>query len=276
MVSQQALANGAASRGNIQPIIYCHGKPTSGVEPVRGLPQIGKSTLSAQSPPPTSNSDDESSNMSNDSGCDADETAAARERVVKTNDSSHVREVNVSAVRQNRSCDTESRCSDMSLADMCDGSIAVENQEQGEPKQYKPRRKYYMYGNLKLVKPIKEVPKRFMDLLKSMSAEKSRVEGEPIILAFPLHHKPDKGPNNQFNPNAPTFVPGSHGDRMSVDSNHVINSPSSTSSNVYYCPQYVSLPNSNVSYNPSLSSVMNTHPQFHHNPLCTGFPAPPP
>lgn len=286
IVSQQALANGAASHGSIQPIVYCHAKPTTSLEPVHGVAHIGNSASSLQSPPPTSKSDDESSNLSNDSGCDADEMAPGEhlvrdgdlKSVSRAKDNSLESELMDSSVAPRQICDTESHCSDMSLTDTCESSITVETQEQGGARQYKPRRKYYMYGNLKLVKPIKDVPKRFMDLLKSMSAEKSRVEGEPIILAVPQHHfKVGKVSNSQFNPNAPTFVPGSHGDRVSVNNSQRNVSLPPSSSNLLYPQHLVSSANSNASsYHLTSSSVISTHPQYHPNPLCTGFPPPPP
>lgn len=287
-MSQQALANGAASQGNIQPIVYCHAKPATSLEPVHGLAQIGNSASPLQSPPPTApKSDDESSNLSNDSGCDADDMAPGqlplvrdgdRQSVARVKDNSQESELMDSSVAPRQSCDTESHCSDMSLTDTCESSITVETQEQGGARQYKPRRKYYMYGNFKLVKPIKDVPKRFMDLLKSMNAEKSRVEGEPIILAVPRHHfKVSKVSNSQFNPNAPTFVPGSHGDRVCINNSQTNVSQSPSSSNLMYTQHLVSLANSNASsYHLTSSSVISTHPQYHPNPLCTGYPPPPP
>lgn len=82
-----------------------------------------------------------------------------------------------------------------------------------------------MYGNLKLVKPIKDIPPKFLSKLSSLSAERSRCEGEPIIIPF-LPPKPYRKYNirNQsctqpgtgtasteshgFNPEAKCFVPG--------------------------------------------------------------------
>lgn len=288
IVSQQALANGAASQGNIQPIVYCHAKPATSLEPVHGLAQIGNSASPLKSPPPTTlKSDDESSNLSNDSGCDADEMAPGQLHLVRDGDMQSVTRVKDrtveselmdSSVAQRQSCDTESRCSDMSLTDTCESSITVETQEQGGARQYKPRRKYYMYGNLKLVKPIKDVPKRFMDLLKSLNAEKLRVEGEPIILAVPQHQfKVGKVSSSQFNPNAPTFVPGSHGDRVCGNNSQTNVSQSPSSSNLLYTQHLVSSANSNASsYHLTSSSVISSHPQYHPNPLCTGYPPPPP
>lgn len=281
IVSQQALANGAASQGSIQPIVYCHAKPANSLdEPMRGIAHIGNSVHSPQSPVLVSKSDDdESSNLSHDSGCDADEAVLSNtQRMGGAESSSVEREALDCNMTPRPGCDTESQSSDMSLAETCEGSITVETQEQGGAKQYKPRRKYYMYGNLRLVKPIKDVPKRFMDLLKSMNAEKARVEGEPIILAFPPQHlKAATVSNCQFNPNAPTFVPGSHGDRMTPHSNQTCSSQSlPSSSNLLYSQRIVSLPNSNnaSSYHYTSSSIINTHP--HANPICTGFPPPPP
>lgn len=87
-----------------------------------------------------------------------------------------------SSVVLRQSCDIESYCLDMFFIDICESSIIVEIQEQGGVRQYKLCRKYYMYGNFKFVKFIKDVSKRFMDFLKFMNVEKLRVEGELIIL----------------------------------------------------------------------------------------------
>ena len=95
----------------------------------------------------------------------------------------------------------------------------------------KPRgkRRYYMYGTHKLVKPIKEIPLRFQILLAETSAAKARCEGQPIYMQ---HQQPpqqmydvvyyqlpetagtqpqQQQPQAQLNANANCFVPGQPG-----------------------------------------------------------------
>ncbi|XP_012939200.1 uncharacterized protein LOC101859490 [Aplysia californica] len=54
------------------------------------------------------------------------------------------------------------------------------------------KRRYYMYGNHKLVKPIKEIPLRFQMLLAETSAAKARCEGQPIYMQQPPQHAPQQ------------------------------------------------------------------------------------
>ncbi|KAL5011268.1 hypothetical protein ScPMuIL_009819 [Solemya velum] len=75
----------------------------------------------------------------------------------------------------------------------------------------KPKRKYYMYGNHKLIKPIKDIPPRFQMMLAETSAAKARCEGQPIIIQSPICHNEDFPPEaygNSFNPDAKCFIPG--------------------------------------------------------------------
>ena len=46
----------------------------------------------------------------------------------------------------------------------------------------KGKRKYYMYGPHKLIKPIKDIPPRFQMMLAENSAAKARCEGQPIYM----------------------------------------------------------------------------------------------
>ncbi|GFO25674.1 hypothetical protein PoB_005217900 [Plakobranchus ocellatus] len=102
----------------------------------------------------------------------------------------------------------------------------------------KPRgkRRYYMYGSHKLVKPIKEIPLRFQILLAETSAAKARCEGQPIYMQHQqppqqmydvvYYQLPDAGaqpqqqqqqqqqqqaPQAQLNANANCFIPGQPG-----------------------------------------------------------------
>ena len=184
--------------------------------------------------------------------------------------------------------DQQSNCSDMSIADTVDGNIVLPNgQEQSMGRQLRPRRKYYMYGNLKLIKPIKDVPKRFLDLLGSMSAEKHRVEGEPIILAAP----PTGGNQYQevttaytFNPDAQCFVPGTASAGVDSNSAESVGSsvqstsatPSTSQPNYTMYVYHSSLPHasgnpSNNHHSNSIVTSNHSNPQFPCTPLYTGF-----
>ncbi|ESO88480.1 hypothetical protein LOTGIDRAFT_165607 [Lottia gigantea] len=69
----------------------------------------------------------------------------------------------------------------------------------------KGKKKYYMYGNLKLVKPIKDIPPRFQMLLAETSAAKARCEGQPIYQQVPENHMMEH--DMELNANARCFVP---------------------------------------------------------------------
>lgn len=150
----------------------------------------------------------------NDSGCDSDGTGSANGDVFK----------DLEEKSQSPSVELEEKIDDY-IANEKDndsgsnGGVVVDSQS--VPKQ-KSKRKYYMYGDLKLVKPIKDIPPRYLKLLTKLSAEKNRCEGDPIIVPF-LPPKPHwnnlnaqrscpQGPkiaSNGFNPEAKAFIPSS-------------------------------------------------------------------
>ncbi|XP_076467709.1 uncharacterized protein LOC143298697 isoform X2 [Babylonia areolata] len=49
----------------------------------------------------------------------------------------------------------------------------------------KGKRKYYMYGTHKLIKPIKDIPPRFLQLLSDMKVAKERCQGQPVYVLEP-------------------------------------------------------------------------------------------
>ncbi|XP_076446483.1 uncharacterized protein LOC143283927 isoform X2 [Babylonia areolata] len=66
-----------------------------------------------------------------------------------------------------------------------DDSGSTQGEEAGSEKggtKGKGKRKYYMYGSHKLIKPIKEIPPRFQLMLAENSAAKARCEGQPIYM----------------------------------------------------------------------------------------------
>lgn len=76
-----------------------------------------------------------------------------------------------------------------------------------------------MYGNHKLVKPIKEIPLRFQILLAETSAAKARCEGQPIYMQQQpppqaqnptydyVYYPTSEGTQPQLNANATCFIP---------------------------------------------------------------------
>jgi hypothetical protein len=144
------------------------------------------------------------------------------------------------------------------------------------PNKPKSKRKFYMYGNLKLVKPIKDIPPKFLMMLNSLSAEKARCEGEPIIVAYVpprpyrRYNKNDQGTGSNiacsveahtFNPEAKCFVPGD-----SVLHDPSIIACSNPNSQLQYIPYSLypvpnkpdgnGLPHSNTSINSSAGSTV--------------------
>ena len=126
----------------------------------------------------------------------------------------------------------------------------VENEqdtaEAGLEGSTKPRgkRRYYMYGSHKLVKPIKEIPLRFQILLAETSAAKARCEGQPIymqhqqppqqmydVVYYQLPEAAAAGSQSQqqqpqaqqLNANANCFVPGQPGTPQ--DSSQMVGAP---------------------------------------------------
>ncbi|KAL3880038.1 hypothetical protein ACJMK2_032310, partial [Sinanodonta woodiana] len=123
--------------------------------------------------------------------------------------------------------DSESACESLSLAgEVVNHAVELEKCQQ-QINQHKPitRKKYYMYGNHKLVKPIKDIPPRFLSMLAETSAARAHCEGEPIIIPFlppkpyGMHHyHPEmisgtvtnsSQPFTKFNPEAQCFIPSS-------------------------------------------------------------------
>ncbi|KAL8566730.1 hypothetical protein ACOMHN_050378 [Nucella lapillus] len=73
----------------------------------------------------------------------------------------------------------------------------------------KGKRKYYMYGQHKLIKPIKDIPPRFLQLLNTMKAAKERCQGQPVYMLAPpaeyTHPGQDQG--GCLNAEAQCFYP---------------------------------------------------------------------
>ena len=154
----------------------------------------------------------------NDSGCDSDSiSGSAHDDSFKENSEKEKSPVSPT-LDLKRNIDSFIAKSDEQITTDAD-STTVEFQV---PSTTKPRtkRKYYMYGNHKLIKPVKDIPPRFLSLLAENSAARARCEGEPIIIPFlpprynrynRSHYHPANGSNNAitgFNPDAKCFVPG--------------------------------------------------------------------
>lgn len=156
---------------------------------------------------------------SNDSGCDSDSTSSALCNSCREMDEGK-------SVGTTTTVELEQKLdSYIAKADEREGSSCISSTTEFQvPAKPKSKRKYYMYGNLKLVKPIKDIPPKFLSMLNSLSAEKSRCEGEPIIIPF-LPPKPYRKYNKAqtgietnntaasstghgFNPDAKCFIPG--------------------------------------------------------------------
>ncbi|XP_021366138.1 protein ovarian tumor locus-like [Mizuhopecten yessoensis] len=178
-------------------IVYCQSKSSSS----SSNNNISKHTTK---PPPTqpntksrvdpclaspSELDDKRSNTSADSGCESESSATVSGHPSNSKNEGYMTLLKesvatVKSVSNESNLEKISACSDMSVGESNEGSI-INEQDQQAGRQMKHRRKYYMYGDLKLVKPIKDIPKRFLNMLAATSAERARCEGEPIILASP-------------------------------------------------------------------------------------------
>lgn len=202
-------------------VVYCQSAPTdkyktsqsNGVEygPVFST-FIQPTTTSSDN---VNENDDRSSNISNDSGCETNKHENEQENVKNSKINNVV-------------CDrNESHSSDMSVSDTVNSPPPEVDTSSEQGYKTAKRRKYYTYKNLKLIKPIKEIPNKYLDLLKYLSLEKSRCEGEPIILA-PIKVPQQVNAGGQIvnsqaqasqcngcqvnlNPSAQTFVPGTNG-----------------------------------------------------------------
>ncbi|XP_060569274.1 uncharacterized protein LOC132727724 isoform X2 [Ruditapes philippinarum] len=156
---------------------------------------------------------------SNDSGCDSDSTSSAQCNGCKEmEDTSSAATTTVVELEQKLD-------NYIAKVDETDNTSCISSTTEFQvPSKPKPKRKYYMYGNLKLVKPIKDIPPKFLSMLNSLGAEKARCEGEPIIIPFlppkpyRKYNKPQSIPeasgtvnsveSHGFNPEAKCFVPG--------------------------------------------------------------------
>ncbi|XP_033744093.1 uncharacterized protein LOC117329970 [Pecten maximus] len=175
--------------------------------------------------------DDKRSNTSADSGCESESSATVSGHPSNNkNDGSMtlLKEsvATVKSVSNESNLEKISACSDMSVSESNEGSI-IHEQDQQPGRQMKHRRKYYMYGDLKLVKPIKDIPKRFLNMLAATSAERARCEGEPIILASPA--TPPGGEHFVENQNSQYMNNSGH--QTSLDNSSVSSEGCSTSCN---------------------------------------------
>lgn len=105
---------------------------------------------------------------------------------------------------------TESDKSSLDSSSLSKMAILKEMKVEEQIGEKKIKKKFYWYGNHKLVKPIKDIPPRFQLMLAETNAEKARCEGRPIFL------QQDSNPNTSseaarmstpFNPEAKCFVP---------------------------------------------------------------------
>lgn len=166
-MSTLQIGNTAPVTGQHGPIVYCQSKSSANTNPTSCTPHTTMSPAKVSPSSPSTDvemtlnyteQDDKQSNVSADSGCESEMVSSNASSILKAATS----------------------CPEVQPSNNQD------DQDQSGSKS-KSRRKYYMYGNLKLVKPIKDIPKRFMNLLAATSAERARCEGEPIILANHPH-----------------------------------------------------------------------------------------
>ncbi|XP_069129404.1 deubiquitinase otu-like isoform X3 [Argopecten irradians] len=229
--------------------------------------------------------DDKRSSTSADSGCESESSATVSgcSGNSKNDGSITLLKESEATVKSNESnLEKISACSDMSVSESNDGSI-IQEPDQQAGRQMKHRRKYYMYGDLKLVKPIKDIPKRFLNLLAATSAERARCEGEPIILASPA--TPSSGDNFNENQNPQyglghqslldnSSSEGTNGQAIvsSVDSQL---SACQTNYQALYIPPQSSLPNVQTPACSTGDSFTNTscnQPPFYTGYSNTSFP----
>ena len=176
---------------------------------------------------------DDTSVDCNDSGCDSDSVSGSAHDDSFKDNVDKDKLANSPSVDLKRNIDSFIAKSDDQIAVDADSTTT----EFQVPSITKPRskRKYYMYGNHKLIKPVKDIPPRFLSLLAENSAARARCEGEPIIIPFlPPRYNRHYNNRNQyvrengsaasgrqfvtenhnaslgttFNPEAKCFVPG--------------------------------------------------------------------
>ncbi|CAC5360438.1 unnamed protein product [Mytilus coruscus] len=284
----------AASHNGItqgqSPIVLCQSAPVTKYKtsPSNGVECAPVFTTFIQptthSPDNGNENDDRSSNISNDSGCEANKNDSEQDNVKNNEGSMNERNGN---------------SSDMSISDSV--STPPPEIDTSSDHGYKTvkRRKYFMYKNLKLIKPIKEIPTKYLDLLKYLSLEKSRCEGEPIILAPQNVPQPVNVGNiahNQMplsqcnscqvnlNPSAQSFVPGKVSSGMVISNlphscssqgnNNISNSknsmpPPSSPSVHTACSSHTRLPNMPKPYVSPLPHNINFS-HFHTIPFPAG------
>lgn len=155
------------------------------------------------------------SSSPHDSGCESDCATGGRNSET-TNDDGRLKSDNTDNARADY---VDSKPNEVPKMDLENFPEIIDH-----TKEYssKPKRKYYMYGHHKLIKPIRDIPPRFQMMLAETSAAKARCEGQPIIIPNPVCHNDDFPPDaygNGFNPDAKCFVPGN----LSPPDNNVMN-----------------------------------------------------
>ena len=289
------------------PVVYCQSTPDTKLKtsPSNGVEFSPVFTTFIQ--PSTSGgdnveNDDRSSNISNDSGCEAENVGKGSSK--NGGEQENVKNCEDGNSGMNERHERSSNSSDMSISDTV-GSPPPEVDTLSD-QNYKTvkRRKYFMYKNLKLIKPIKEIPTKYLDLLKYLSLEKSRCEGEPIILA-PTNIPQSMGgggvvPNRvtntpcnscqvNLNPTAQTFIPGNPPSGMVPTSSSSIGSTGSSiggagSSSINNnrmlpplspvhnaCPSnHIHMPNMPKPYVSPLPPHNISFSHYHTIPFCTG------
>ncbi|CAI9733902.1 Hypothetical predicted protein [Octopus vulgaris] len=154
----------------------------------------------------------------------------------------------------------------------------------------KVKKKYYWYGNHKLVKPIKDIPPRFQQMLAETKAEKIRCEGRPIILQQQVEQNRNDAniTSTSFNPDAQCFIPNQIFDKMdanvkdmplsvtngvsnnsSSDSSSSCSSNSSNTSNSMMCSRSGCGNAVSGTHSEMLSPANGAHVPFTANPIYT-------
>lgn len=203
---------------------------------------------------------------SNDSGCDSDSTSSAQ-----CNSCKEIEENNAGTTTVELEQKLDNYIAKVDEND--DSSCISSTTEFQVPAKPKSKRKFYMYGNLKLVKPIKDIPPKFLSMLTSLSAEKARCEGEPIIIPFlppkpyRKYNKPQSGTDTNsissteshgFNPEAKCFVPG---DSVMHDPSIVACSNPSAPVQYVYGIYPSTKPDGSVVYQSNMQNVYTSTPQ---------------
>ena len=230
----------------------------------------------------TSNQSEKGDNVSvcNDSGCDSDSVNGSTHDDSFKENMDKDKLASSPTVDLKRNIDSFIAKSDDQIAQDADSTTT----EFQVPSITKPRskRKYYMYGNHKLIKPVKDIPPRFLSLLAENSAARARCEGEPIIIPFlpPRYNRHYSNRNyytaanshasfvsqvatennsanlgTTFNPEAKCFVPGQT--VVAVPSDPSIIACSDSDPSIIACGKNVEIPNNVDSANPT-----NTAPKY--------------